>query len=54
MIYIVQLSQEVCINKNGGGFDSWRDPCDQFGLELFGLICGFLIISTAEPMVFVS
>jgi len=53
MIYVIQLGQEVCINKTDN-FDTIKNHCKYYGLELVGLLFGFLIISTAEPIAFVA
>lgn len=52
-VYVIQLSQEVCIN-NTDNFDTIKNRCKYDWLELFGLLFGVLIISTSEPLAFVS
>ena len=52
-VFVIQLSQEVCINTTDN-FDTIQNRCKYEYLELFGLLFGFLIISTAEPLAFVS
>jgi len=53
MIFVIQLSQELCINKTDH-FDTKQDRCELWFLEYVGLLFGFLIVSTAEPLAFVS
>ena len=52
-IFIVQLSQELCVNKEGT-FDTSAYRCKFKGLEIFGLIFGFLIIGACEPLSLIS
>jgi hypothetical protein len=52
-IYVVQLANELCINSKDN-FDTLTSHCKYFSLEVIGLLFGFLIISTCEPLTFVS
>ena len=53
MAYVIQLAQEICINTTDN-FDTIKNHCKVYSLELIGLLFGMLIISTAEPLAFVS
>ena len=48
------MHQEICVNLNGVNYDTISNHCKYFGLEIVALLFGFLIISTTEPLAFVS
>lgn len=53
MAYVIQMAQEICINQTDK-IDTFTHHCKIYSLELLGLLFGMLIISTAEPLAFVS
>lgn len=53
MAYVIQMAQEICINQTDN-IDTFTHHCKIYSLELLGLLFGMLIISTAEPLAFVS